>query len=127
GGVVRRPRLYLAVALPLAIPILLATVNVDPGAMPAATPPAPPLRYADLVAVPTAELPEHSVILTLDDGDTLDAVLSEGGLSRSDSAYLTNHFGESIDLRRLRPGHLLRFHYDGANQDDSVEMKVVGW
>ncbi len=132
GGVVLRPRLYLAVALPIAIPILLATVNVDPAATNvAAGSPArrvsPELRYADLVALPAAELPEHSVILTLDDGDTLDAVLTEGGLSRSDSAYLTHRFGQSIDLRRLRPGHLLRFHYDGANRVDSVEMKVLGW
>jgi len=127
GGVVRRPRLYLAVALPIAIPILLATVSVDPAAMPAAPRPTPELRYADLVAAAPAELPAHSVILTLDDGDTLDAVLSEGGLSRSDSAYLTNRFGEFIDLRRLRPGHLVRFHYDGTNGVDSVEMKVLGW
>jgi murein DD-endopeptidase MepM/ murein hydrolase activator NlpD len=127
GGVVRRPRLYLAVALPIAIPILLATVSVDPAAMPAVPRPSPELRYADLVEAVPAELPAHSVILTLDDGDTLDSVLSEGGLSRSDSAYLTNRFGEFIDLRRLRPGHLLRFHYDGTSGVDSVEMKVLGW
>lgn len=93
----------------------------------AATRPTPQLRYADLVTPASAELPPHSVILTLDDGDTLDAVLTEGGLSRAESAYLTNRFGESIDLRRLRPGHLLRFHYDGSNRVDSVEMKVLGW
>ncbi|HEX6161250.1 MAG TPA: peptidoglycan DD-metalloendopeptidase family protein, partial [Thermoanaerobaculia bacterium] len=66
-------------------------------------------------------------ILTIEQNDTLDSVLSAGGLSRGDSAFLTREFGKSIDVRRLRPGHLLRFHYDGDGRVDSVQMKVTGW
>ncbi|HEV7920291.1 MAG TPA: peptidoglycan DD-metalloendopeptidase family protein [Thermoanaerobaculia bacterium] len=131
GGWLRRPRrLYFAVALPLAIPLLLATYPTAQSAMPrAAAPaaPAPELRYADLVATPDAHLPAHSLILTLEDGDTLDSILAEGGLTRGESALLNNRFGQFVDLRRLRPGHLLRFHYGPGDRVDAVQMKVLGW
>ncbi|MEA2339849.1 MAG: hypothetical protein QOE82_3856, partial [Thermoanaerobaculia bacterium] len=86
-----------------------------------------PLRYEELTAPSSATLPEHSVLLTLDEGDTLDSVLLAGGLTRADSATLNNEFGKTVDLRRLRPGHLVRFHHDAAGAVDSVEMKVNGW
>jgi murein DD-endopeptidase MepM/ murein hydrolase activator NlpD len=130
GGWLRRPRrLYFAVALPLAIPLLLATYPTAQSAMPraAAPAPAPELRYADLVATPDAHLPAHSLILSLEDGDTLDSILTEGGLTRGESAQLNNRFGQFVDLRRLRPGHLLRFHYGAGDRVDAVQMKVMGW
>src|SRR5437764_4406681 len=129
----RRPRLYVAVALPLAIPFILASVTNDvaisqPSSLPLSRAAMiTPLRYAELTAPSAAALPEHSVVLTLEDGDTLDSVLTAGGLGRSDAATLNNEFGKTVDLRRLRPGHLLRFHYDAAGAVDSVEMKVNGW
>src|SRR5438270_11397412 len=131
----RRPRLYFAVALPLAIPFILASVTNDdvavsqPSSLPLshAAMIVTPLRYAELTAPAAASLPEHSVVLTLENGDTLDSVLLAGGLARSDAATLNNEFGKTVDLRRLRPGHLLRFHYDTAGAVDSVEMKVNGW
>ncbi|HYM61218.1 MAG TPA: peptidoglycan DD-metalloendopeptidase family protein, partial [Thermoanaerobaculia bacterium] len=43
------------------------------------------------------------------------------------AAALTSEFGKTVDLRRLRPGHLLRFHHDRTGIVDSVEMKVIGW
>ncbi len=130
----RRPRVYVAVALPLAIPFILASVTSND----ALTQPSmsvtragliatPQLRYNDLTPPSAATLPEHSVVLTLEEGDTLDSVLLAGGLGRSDAAILNNEFGKTVDLRRLRPGHLLRFHYDTAGTIDSVEMKVTGW
>jgi murein DD-endopeptidase MepM/ murein hydrolase activator NlpD len=131
-GLARRPRLYVAVALPVAIPLILAAMSNSAlphssarfaGASMIAT---PQLRYDDLTKS-AATLPEHSVVLTLEDGDTLDSVLLAGGLTRSDAAVLNNEFGKSVDLRRLRPGHLLRFHHDSAGAVDSVEMKVSGW
>jgi murein DD-endopeptidase MepM/ murein hydrolase activator NlpD len=130
----RRPRLYVAVALPLAIPFILASVTnnaaVSQPASSAVSRAAmifTPLRYAELSAPAAASLPEHSVVLTLEEGDTLDSVLTAGGLGRTDAATLNNEFGKTVDLRRLRPGHLLRFHYDAAGSVDSVEMKVNGW
>jgi murein DD-endopeptidase MepM/ murein hydrolase activator NlpD len=124
----------VAVALPLAIPLILAAVS-DNSALTqpavrfssAAMMATPALRYTELTAPTAATLPEHAVVLTLEEGDTLDSVLLAGGLGRSDAAVLNNEFGKSVDLRRLRPGHLLRFHYDARGAVDSVEMKVPGW
>lgn len=129
----RRPRVYVAVAFPLAIPLILAAVTstdtLSQPSMPVSSAAmiAPQIRYGDLTAQTPATLPEHSVVLTLEDGDTLDSVLLAGGLGRSDAAVLNNEFGKTVDLRRLHPGHLLRFHYDTAGSVDSVEMKVTGW
>ncbi|HEX8172098.1 MAG TPA: peptidoglycan DD-metalloendopeptidase family protein [Thermoanaerobaculia bacterium] len=128
GVVVKRPRVYLALALPIAVPLFLSAVRVEPeyGATTSASLTPLQLRYDDLQ--PTrADLPEHSVILTVEQDDTLDAVLSDGGLSRAESAALNNEFGRFVDLRRLRPGHLLRFHHDATGRVDSVQMKVLGW
>jgi len=120
-----RPLRRVALAVPLAMPVLLATPSVAPVHPAGIT--TPPLRYADLSVGPTAQLPEHALIMTMEDGDTLDSILLSGGLTNSESATLTRAFGQSIDVRRLRPGHLLRFHYDAARTVDSVEMKVNGW
>jgi murein DD-endopeptidase MepM/ murein hydrolase activator NlpD len=133
GGVVRRPRAYVAVVLPIAIPLLLASVTTPTAVSTVRHTAAsllapPPLRYADLAPEASpATLPEHSTILTVEDGDTLDAVLTSGGLDRRESAVLTQDFGKSIDVRRLRPGNLLRFHYDTTGKVDSVELKITGW
>lgn len=86
-----------------------------------------PLRYDELGPQAPARLPQHSMILTVEEDDTLDAVLGAGGLSRRESAILTNEFGRSIDVRRLRPGNLVRFHYDGPDHIDAVQMRVMGW
>ncbi len=135
GGVVRRPRPYLAVVFPLAIPLILATVSVvDPSRTAAARTTAamissPTVRYDDLASsgFGASVLPEHSMLLAVEEDDTLDGILKEGGLDRSGSALLNREFGRTLDLRRLRPGNLLRFHYDSAGKVDSVEMKVTGW
>jgi murein DD-endopeptidase MepM/ murein hydrolase activator NlpD len=111
--------------VPLAMPVLLATPSVATRPDAIVTP--PPLHYSDLSVGPTAQLPEHSLIMTMEDGDTLDSVLLGGGLTNGESALLTRAFGQSIDVRRLRPGHLVRFHYDARQSVDSVEMKVNGW
>jgi murein DD-endopeptidase MepM/ murein hydrolase activator NlpD len=127
----KRPQTYFAAALPLAIPLVLAAVSgVEPAASPATNVKASaitPLRYADLTAPSPAALPEHSMVLAVEEDDTLDAVLTAGGLSKPDAALLTQRFGKIIDLRRLRPGHLIRFHHDPPGNVDSVQMKVTGW
>ena len=126
----KRPQAYLAAALPLAIPLVLAAVSgVEPAAAPATRLDAAALslRYTDLTAPSSDTLPEHSMMLTVEEDDTLDAVLTAGGLDRAEASLLTREFGKSIDLRRLRPGHLIRFHHDAAGAVDSVQMKVTGW
>jgi murein DD-endopeptidase MepM/ murein hydrolase activator NlpD len=130
GGVVKRPRVYVALALPLAIPLFLAAVRAQPEygliARGSVLPP-PTLRYHDLRQPFRAELPEHSLILTIEQDDTLDKILVAGGLSRTESAQLATQLSGTIDVRRLRPGHLVRFHYDQTSTVDAVQMKVTGW
>jgi murein DD-endopeptidase MepM/ murein hydrolase activator NlpD len=134
GGVVRRPRAYFAV-LPVVVPLLLVATNAaGPVQKPLrasalAAAPAPRLEYGRLSAAAAAPdvLPQHSIVLTFEEGDTLDSILVAGGLSRADSAVLNREFGKSIDLRRLRPGNLVRFHHAPDGAIDSVEMKIVGW
>ena len=127
GGVVKRPRAYLALALPLAVPIILAAVRSQPDFGTPVVLASPLVRYDDLARPAQSDLPEHSLLLTIEKDDTLDAVLVAGGLSRGDSALLTRELAKSIDVRRLRPGHLLRFHYDNLGSVDAVQMKVIGW
>ena len=127
---VKRPRVFVALALPLAVPLFLAAVNNPPefGTVNAsAAVPAIVLRYDELRKPFRAELPEHSLILTVEKNDTLDAVLTAGGLTRGESASLTREFGKSIDVRRIKPGHLVRFHYDQHGVVDGVQMKLTGW
>src|SRR5687768_9764264 len=91
AGVPKRSRLYVAIALPIAIPLFLAAVRHQPefGQVSRAstmTITSPDLRYEELHRPIRVELPEHSVILTVEKNDTLDAVLVAGGLSRGESA-----------------------------------------
>ncbi len=121
--------MVFAAALPVAIPLLLAASRVEPetaAATMAATMVTASPRYEELTE-PSWQLPEHSVVLTFEKNDTLAGILHTGGLSRRDTAVLTNAFGRSIDLRRLRPGHLVRFHYNAEREVDAVQMKVAGW
>ena len=130
GEAVKRPRVYVALAVPLAVPLFIAAVRNQPefGSISAnAAVPSIQLRYDELRKPFRAELPEHSLILTVERNDTLDAVLLAGGLTRGDSALLTREFGKSFDVRRLKPGHLVRFHYALDGSVDGVQMKITGW
>ncbi|MGZ5474910.1 MAG: peptidoglycan DD-metalloendopeptidase family protein [Thermoanaerobaculia bacterium] len=127
----RRRRTFFAATLPLAIPLILAAVSIESSSSSPATNAAvlmtPSLRYADLTPAAASDLPQHSIILTVEEDDTLDAVLVAGGLSRRDSALLTTEFSRSIDVRRLRPGHLVRFHFEAPGVIDAVQFRVLGW
>jgi murein DD-endopeptidase MepM/ murein hydrolase activator NlpD len=129
GGVVKRPRVYAALALPLALPLFLAAVRVQPE-FGAPSPPSiatPELRYDEL-RVPAGErLPEHSIILTIEKGDTLDKLLMAGGLTAGESAALAREAASAIDVRRLRPGNMVRFHYDQERVVDAVQIRLAGW
>lgn len=113
-----------AAALPITFPLLLTFLNSPTKA--ALRPPTLRVSYSAL-AESGAALPEHSVLLSFDEDDTLDGVLQSGGLTRKESTKLTGEFARFVDVRRLRPGHLLRFHHDASGSIDSVEMKVRGW
>lgn len=122
--------MYAVLAVPIAVPLVLAAMKNAPEFGPvnaAAAVPHIELRYDELRKPFRAELPEHSLILTVEKNDTLDAVLTAGGLTRGESAVLTREFGKSLDVRRIKPGHLLRFHYDQHGVVDGVQMKITGW
>jgi murein DD-endopeptidase MepM/ murein hydrolase activator NlpD len=87
----------------------------------------PPLRYSDLLQPIEHRLPEHSLVLTLEKNDTLASVLTDGGLSRGDAALVAQELGKSIDVRRLRPGQMVRIHYDETGVTDSVQLRLAGW
>ncbi len=126
----RRRRTVFAATIPLAIPLILAAVAVEPDVQhryAAASMFGPVLRYADLAPAPQSDLPQHSLILTVEEDDTLDSVLLAGGLGRRDSAVLTGEFARTIDVRRLRPGNLVRFHYDADGHVDAVQLRICGW
>lgn len=130
GWVARRSRVYAALALPVAIPLFVAAVRVQPefGTTTQAASITPPeLRYDALAEPYRADLPEHSLVLSVERNDTLDKVLQAGGLSRGDSNVLTTQLSKTIDVRKLRPGNLIRFHHDNAGTIDAVQMKVTGW
>ena len=83
--------------------------------------------YTNLTVPSPAALPAHSIVLTIEDGDTLESVLLDGGLNRIDAASLIREAGHNFDLRRLKPGDLVRFHRQQDDSVDSVEIKIVGW
>ena len=131
GGVGRMPRAYFA-AGPLALFVLLAAVRTDPAVRTASAmgviAPAPSLSYIDLQRRESgSDLPQHSVLLELQDGDTLESVFEAGGLDRQDSAALSGEFSRTLDLHRLKPGSIVRFHHSPAGQIDSVELRIIGW
>jgi murein DD-endopeptidase MepM/ murein hydrolase activator NlpD len=122
----KRPGALVAAVVPASL--LLASINpssIIRELSPAASHPA--LRYSDLAAPQPAALPAHSIVLTVEAGDTLDSVLTDGGLDRSESAVMIRDIARTLDLRRLRPGNLVRFHYQADGHVDSVELKVTGW
>lgn len=131
GEVIKRPRAYVALALPIAIPLFLAAVRAQPelgGPVQASAADMPPmLRYAELQQPFQADLPQHAMILTIERNDTLDKLLVSGGLTRGESAALTTQLAKSVDVRRLRPGQMVRFHYDDLGGVDALQMKITGW
>lgn len=130
GEAIKRPRAYVALALPIAIPLFLASVRSQPelgGPVPPSLNEPPMLRYAELSHPFRAELPEHALVFTVERNDTLDKLLVAGGLTRSESAALTAQLATNIDVRRLRPGQMIRFHYDQTGAVDALQMKVTGW
>jgi len=129
GGVLRLPPLYIAF-VPLAIPFILASVTVESLSTSnsrLAPPLLPPIRYSLLTETPRKPLPAHSSYVSVEQGDTLDAILQSGGLSSQQASALTTEFGRSIDLRRLRTGELIRFDYSALGSVQAVEMKIRGW
>jgi murein DD-endopeptidase MepM/ murein hydrolase activator NlpD len=129
GGLVRAPRLYFAV-VPLAVPLIFAHIETprtttSPERI-ATLAPLPPVVY-DQPAPIEASLPEHSFLVKVRSGDTLDSIFQRGGFSRQDAYVLVQEFSKSVDPRRLRLGDVIRFHYAESGDVARVAMKVTGW
>lgn len=129
GGVLRLPPLYIAF-VPLAIPFILASVTVESSSTSTsrlAPPLLPPIRYALLAEAAVKPLPAHSSYVSVEQGDTLDSILRSGGLSSQQASALTTEFGQSINLKRLKTGELIRFDYSAGGTVEAVEVKIRGW
>lgn len=129
GGWLKRPRVYAALTLPVAIPLFLAAVRTQPeyGLATHASLLPPELRYRELLTPYQPSLPEHALILTVEKNDTLDKLLLAGGLPRNETAQVTQEVAKSLDVRRLRPGQMVRFHYAQDGTVDALQIKVTGW
>lgn len=115
---------------PLAIPLILTTADVGEtktiGAASSITATSPAIRY-EMLSTPTASLPEHTTCLKIENGDTLDSLFMNGGLSPAEARRLAGRFGESVDVRKLRNGDLVRFRLDSSNNVKGIDLKVTGW
>jgi len=125
-------RLSAGVLFALAVPVVLSFFTSARGvpATPAPAsgfPPQPPVRYATLAEAASAPLPEHALLLTMEQGDTLESALRMGGVERATRAFLIREIGLHADLRRLGAGHLVRVHYDETSAVDAVQLKLRGW
>ena len=143
GGIVRAPRLYFA-AVPLAVPLLFATVDTTRSVVShpprgvevthAATfapvhlltpPPAKVVQPAPPQPAPPPA--ERSVDIPVRSGDTLDSIFRKAGLTAPEAYALVSEFSKTVDPRRLRLGDLIRFQYADQNAVTAVSMKVTGW
>jgi len=125
GGFMRAAKSYYAV-VPLAVPVLLATMGSRPATTSDAIDLGPEMSFSSPSEV-VESLPAHSAVLPIENGDTLDAIFVDGGLSKEDAARLTSSFSSSIDLRKLRPGNLVRFDYDADGAVAALSMNIAGW
>src|SRR5262249_44403629 len=106
----KRPGAFLAAVVPASF--LLASINPSSVIFdPAPTASHPPLRHAHPAAPGPAALPPHSIVLTVESGDTLATLLADGGVDGVEGAALVRDVARTLELRRLRPGNLVRFHY----------------
>lgn len=129
GGVIRATRAYYAV-VPLAIPLLVLSVARQPAASPdtaALVAQKPPIDYVALAAKTPAPLPEHASFVTIEKGDTLDAVFEACGFNREESNALVAAFAPRVDPRSLKPGQMVRYTRNDAGVPMEVEFLLTGW
>lgn len=133
GGWFRGPRAMFAIA-PLMVPLILTSVSTAPQRE-AATSNDPiaaavaidPIDFTTIDQQAPEPLPEHSIVLPIEPGDTMQAVLQRGGLEPAAAFQVASGFAETVDPRRLRPGDPITFRYDADDKLSAVVMKVTGW
>ena len=72
-------------------------------------------------------LPVHSLYLSIEPGDTLETLFTAGGLRRDEAVGLATEFGAWADLKRLRPGDLVRFTRSADEVVQDVQLRLTGW
>src|SRR5687768_1646460 len=70
---------------------------------------------------------EFPLYLTIESGDTLASLFVEGGLEGREAHDLAVQFGKWADLRRLRPGDLVRFLRTSSGSIQEVQLRITGW
>lgn len=129
GGVIRATRAYYAV-VPLAIPLLVISAahrTSTPQSSATLLAEKPPIDYVALAAQQPAPLPEHASFVTIESGDTLDALFEACGFTRRESNALVAGFAPHVDPRSLRPGQMLRYMRNAAGETTEVEFRLPGW
>lgn len=116
------------VVAPLGLVVLFATL---PAKQPETSQPADAMRSKPRILYDTAStvpaLPAHPVYLTIQPGDTLKSLFQTGGLAAGEAHELALGFGKWADLRRLRPGDLVRLLRSPEGAVREVQLKISGW
>lgn len=98
-------RFAMAIAFAIAVVPAHAIEPDAPGTEQTETGPVGPAIEAWPPDDATDEPPSDTFSRRIESGETLDAVLSEAGITASDRAEVALALGAEYDLRRLRPGH----------------------
>lgn len=86
----------------------------------------PEIRY-DILDQPGEPLGSHTFYLRVDEGDTLETILLDGGCDRGDAFLLAREFSKAINPKNLRIGELFRFTYGNDAEIEEVSIRIKGW
>lgn len=117
-------RRIVVVAIVVTVPVVLALASLDRSPDP--RPSLPAIHFSALQA-PPAPLGTHTTVLKIEPGDTLESILTSGGLSRTDAFNVIQAFRGTVNPRRLRLGEPVRFRIDNNGSVSRVDMKITGW
>lgn len=109
--------------LPLSVPLVLAAATLSFSASDTVVGAFPPIRY-DRAAVSDLPLRNHSVLLPVQPGDTLDALVQSAGVSRKEATALISELSNHVNPRRIRTGELVRVEYGPENELHGIGLSV---
>src|SRR5512133_2315137 len=102
--------------LPLSVPLVLAAATLSFSATDTVPVDFPPIRY-DRIAATSLPLRNHSVLLPVESGDTLDRLIQNAGVERADALALVSELSRHVNPRKIKRGEFVRIEF-GA--DDAV-------
>lgn len=109
--------------LPLSVPLVLAAATLSFSASDTVNDGFPPIRY-DRTSVSDLPLRDHAVLLPVQPGDTLDALIQSAGVSRQEAVALVGTLSNHVNPRRIRAGELVRVEYGAENDLRSIGLSI---